>query len=170
MLSAWNKSRSHTFAKGQIRHLSAGFTLIELLITLAIIGILASVALPAYNNYIMRGRIADATNLLASMQTQMEQYYQDNRTYAQYTNSAGATVKPPCLTAQTTQGNYFTISCTTAPVATGYTVLAVGTTGTNLSGFTYSIDQSRTMATVASKWGTSSKCWLTRPSQNSTNC
>lgn len=171
MLSAWNKSRSNEFARGQVRHPSAGFTLIELLIAMAIIGILASIALPAYSNYVLRGRVAEATNLLASAQTQMEQYYQDNRTYASYTNSQGSTVSPPCLTAQYTQGNYFKISCTSSSLsASGYSITAVGTTGTNVSGFTYSIDQARNMATTSSKWGTSTRCWLTRPSQDATKC
>src|SRR5690606_39756693 len=59
----------------------SGFTLIEVMITVVIISILASVALPAYTDYVTRGKIPEATNGLASMRIQLEQYYQDNRTY-----------------------------------------------------------------------------------------
>lgn len=51
------------------RQAQAGFTLIELMIVVAIIGILAAVALPQYQNYTARAQTAEALNLLAGLKT-----------------------------------------------------------------------------------------------------
>ena len=59
----------------------SGFTLIELMIVVAIVGILATIAYPSYTDYVIRGRIPDATSGLAAKRVQMEQFFQDNRTY-----------------------------------------------------------------------------------------
>ena len=53
-----------------------GVTLIELLIVVAIAGIIAAVAMPAYQDYVMRGKLADAHAILGATRTRLEQYYQ----------------------------------------------------------------------------------------------
>ncbi|WP_214000544.1 pilin [Arsukibacterium sp.] len=56
-----------------------GFTLIELMIVVAIIGILAAVALPAYQDYTVRGRIAEPINLMSAAKvTVTENIVNDN--------------------------------------------------------------------------------------------
>ena len=137
-----------------------GFTLIELMVTVAIIAIIAAIALPAYNDYVKRGKIQEATANLADMRVKLEQYFQDNRTYA----CAGAATVPVSPAVK-----YFAFSCS-PPSASTYTVTATGGTAgdPSMTGFTYTIDQSNaktTRLTPASKWvnsDTTYNCWITR--------
>lgn len=65
-----------------------GFTLIELMITVAIVGILAAVAYPAYTDQIRKGRRAECrSGLLQSMQ-QQERYYSQFNTYVSFDEGA----------------------------------------------------------------------------------
>ena len=54
-----------------------GFTLIELMIVVAIIGILAAIAIPAYQDYIARAQVSDAVQLLGGLKTPLAEYYSD---------------------------------------------------------------------------------------------
>lgn len=129
-----------------------GFTLIELMITVAIVAILASIAVPSYTAYIKRARITEAVSGLAGMGANMERYFQDNRTY---TGACAANTVAPLPTAKS-----FTFSCPTLNTAT-FTVLASGTG--SMAGFGYSIDQAsaRTTTGVPAGWNVPNPntCW-----------
>lgn len=130
----------------------AGFTLIEVMIVVVIIGILAAVALPAYNDYLLRSRIPDATSNLAVKRVQIEQFFLDNRTY---------TGAPACNLDSTISPKYFDFSCS-ASDATSYTLQAVGKGP--MVGFTYTVNQSNAKATinVPAGWSGSGSCWVVR--------
>lgn len=131
----------------------AGFTLIELMVTVGIVGILAMLASPTYQEYVMRGKIPEATSNLALKRVQMEQWFQDNRTYVGATGCA----------ADTSTSQYFDFSCP-VQTATTYTIQAVGKN--SMLGFTYTIDQSNVKTTVAvpASWSQHSPntCWVTK--------
>ena len=60
-----------------MKHLQKGFTLIELMIVVAIIGILAAVAIPAYQDYTARAQVSEAVELLSGGKTPFAEFYAD---------------------------------------------------------------------------------------------
>ncbi|MDD5247664.1 MAG: type IV pilin protein [Rhodocyclaceae bacterium] len=132
----------------------SGFTLIELMIAVVIVSILSVIALPAYNDYIKRSKIPDATSNLAGKRVQQEQFFQDNRTYVNGTGCNGGAT-------DTTTSQYFNFSCTGVTTTT-YTLTATGKA--SMAGFTFTVDQSNAKATTAvpAGWGTAPiSCWVT---------
>lgn len=120
-----------------------GFNLIELMIVVVVIGILASVGIPAYNDYVTRGKLVEGTSALSDGRIKMEQFFQDNRTY-----TGG-----PCPSTTTN----FTYACSNLS-ATTYLITATGTG--NLSTFSYSINQDNAKSS-ATPWGNGA-CWITK--------
>ena len=139
------------------RRRQRGFTLIELMMTVAIAAILAAVAIPMYRTYVLRSRIIDGTSKLSDFRVRMEQYFMDNRTYA---NGGNCGVANPTDTTDAA----FTIACSGAS-ATAYTVKATGKSSKGMSGFEYQIDQTGAKKTNSvpgtGGWVAKSDCWVT---------
>lgn len=93
---------------------NSGFTLVELLIVCLIISILAAIALPNYNQYVMKSRRSDGTSTLNNITLAQEQYRSNNTSYGTLANVWSST---------TTPNGYYTLAVTN-PTATGYTVTA----------------------------------------------
>lgn len=120
-----------------------GFTLIELMIVVVVMGILATVGIPAFNEYSVRGKLIEGTSELSDGRVKMEQFFQDNRTYAGGTCPAATT--------------NFTYVCSNLTTTT-YTITATGTG--SLSAYSYTIDQAN-LKTSATPWGNGATCWIT---------
>ncbi len=147
-------------------HRNAGFSLLELMIVVAVIGILAAIALPSYNEYITRSKIQEATAALSDMRTKMEAFYMDNRRYSSTTG--GGTCGIPGGNTPTVSGaKYFTFACaSSAANAAGdqaYTITATGVANQGMNGFVLTIDQANTKATtgVGTGWIVpATNCWV----------
>jgi Tfp pilus assembly protein PilE len=132
-----------------------GFTLIEVMI----IGILAAVAYPAFTDFVLRGRIVDATNELSALRADMERHFQDNRTF-----QTSGTFTAPCLTPRTVGS--FTVSCTgdgSNLSATTYTLVAVGSGAAR--DFVFTLNHEANRATARGAFGTCAVEWLTKRGQ-----
>jgi len=137
-----------------------GFTLLELMITVAIVGILASIAIPYYFGYVQRSRIIEATTALGDMRSQMEKYYMDNRTYL----LAGKCAVDAAMTNYNgVASNKFNLKAPVACTATTYRIQAFGVPGGPMAPFQYEINQQNVKSTLATVWGaTSANCWVSK--------
>lgn len=123
---------------------SRGFTLIEIMITVVIIGVLAAIAIPSYQDYVRRGYVVDGTNGLSAMRAEMERFFQDNRTYA-----TSGSLRTPCDSVDASKRTFgnFVVSCADpAPSATEYTLTARGSGPAN--GAVYTINHLNARATL----------------------
>ena len=102
-----------------------GFTLIELLVTIAIIGLIAVIAMPSYNDFIERARCADGQEALTSIAQSQERYYLNNYSYT----TSFATLGYGTAGTLSSDGHYMLTlgTCTTGAVNTCVAITATGT-------------------------------------------
>lgn len=98
----------------------AGFTLIELMIAVAVIGVLAAIAYPSYQQYVLRANRVDAQAVLTETAQFMERYFTTNGTYVGGTLLSSVSPKGASGSAVK-----YDVDFSAAPSATAFTVRAV---------------------------------------------
>ncbi len=76
-----------------------GFTLIELMIVVAIVGLLAVIAIPAYQSYLIRAQIAEGLNMVAPVKVAVVEFHNNNGAFPA-DNTAAALPPPPAYAAR----------------------------------------------------------------------
>lgn len=138
---------------GRIRK-SRGFTLIEAMIVVAILGLLAAVAYPSYQDYVIKGNRSAAQSFMLEVASKQERYLLDARAYAADIAALGMTV-PSSVSA-----NYTITSAPTGGTPPGYDVTAVPI-GNQLAKDTLcgTLTINATGTKTASGSGGVSQCW-----------
>jgi type IV pilus assembly protein PilA len=104
-----------------MKTMQKGFTLIELMIVIAIIGILAAIAIPAYQNYSIRAQVTEGLSLAAGWKTAVSEFYAQNGAFPSGSSATGSATQ--IAVAGASNGKY--VSAITI-VAGGEIVVAYG--------------------------------------------
>jgi type IV pilus assembly protein PilE len=122
-----------------------GFTLVELMITVVILTILLSIAVPLYLHQIRESRRTDARSALLDLASREERYYATNNVYTNSASALGYTTWP-----QTVGSGYYQIASPTIVPATGAAPASFSLTATPVAGAGQDQDSDCTSFTVDS--------------------
>ena len=110
------------------KQLQQGFTLIELMIVVAIIGILAAIAIPAYQNYVIRAQVSEGMTLTGGAKTAVAEYFSNHGTFPGTNAAAGL------ATDTSISGNYVQkvdVTAGTTPTTGGLITVTFNSTKAN---------------------------------------
>lgn len=123
-----------TTPNGEARSLNTqrarGITLIELMVVVVIVGIIASIAIPSYRNYVIRAQRADATAALLKIAAAQEKFYLQNNTYTTALGSTG--LKISTATTPVSERGWYSLSISSpsgTTLSTAYLATATAVNG-----------------------------------------
>ena len=124
-----------------MKTLQKGFTLIELMIVIAIIGILAAIAIPAYQNYTIRAQVTEGLNLADGWKTSVSEFYAQNGTFPVSVTNAPATASNTIMYAQgASTGKYVTsVGVVKGAITVTYSNTAPYVANKAIAGFTLAL-------------------------------
>jgi type IV pilus assembly protein PilA len=108
-----------------LKTVQKGFTLIELMIVVAIIGILAAIAIPAYQDYTIRAQVTEGMNLASAVKAEVAEYYAQNGSWP--TDLVGAAGTLGHAATEIPSGKY--VSSVDIPGTNGTIVITFSNTG-----------------------------------------
>jgi len=139
-----------------MKKVQAGFTLIELMIVVAIIGILASIAIPAYQDYITKAKFQDIVSSASAIETAISVCLQENAGVGTSCGTASEIGLTTLTPSKEMNGEW-----SLTPSDTGVTLL--GTANANAGGLSYNNIGSVTAGDSAMTWTQTGSCLLTPP-------
>lgn len=143
---------------------ASGFTLIELMIVVAVVGILASIAYPSYNQYVLKSRRADARNAVLDLASRQERYFSVNNSYTNLPTAlgyGGSSAFP--ISVNVSGQSYYTLTATFSATPAGFvaTAIPISSQAADTKCYSFQVDQSGAQTNLDSGGSplTSSGCW-----------
>ena len=133
---------------------SRGMTLIELVIVVSIVGLLATIAVPSYRQYVLRSNRAEAKSALLNLAAAQEKFYLQNNTVRHELTDLDCAADGLGLPATTERG-YYTLTIANGANAAGFSATATATASqaADTRCATFTIDQTGTRS------ATNTDCW-----------
>jgi type IV pilus assembly protein PilE len=129
-----------------------GFSLIELMVVVVIVGILAAIVIPNYQNYVLRSHRTDAISALMDLASREGRYYTISNSYTSSLITLGYAADPMLIGA----GRY---SLSASAATSTFTLQAVPTTTGNQNNDTCGIYYYSDLGIKSNSTGTTSSCW-----------
>ena len=126
-----------------------GFTLIELMIVVAIIGILAAIAIPAYQDYTIRAQVSEGLNLAGGAKAAVTEYFQDQGAWPVDNGKAGLEALPTAIQGKYVKSVTVSVGGTGALLTVAYSKTAPQSANAKIEGATLILESKDNAGSVS---------------------